>query len=93
MTGTETDLKVLRDDLAQLREDMSKITNTLHALARHSGDEALGKVRDTSEKLRDQVKLKTEGLTQQIEEKPVTAALTSFALGMVLGALFSGRRA
>jgi len=92
MSGTENDLKVLRSDLTQLREDMSKITETLQALARHGSDEALNKVRDTSERLREQVKSKTDSLTHQIEEKPVAAAMTSFAIGMILGALIGGRR-
>jgi ElaB/YqjD/DUF883 family membrane-anchored ribosome-binding protein len=93
MNATEADIKTLRSELTQLREDMAKISETFQALARHGAMDAMGKIKDSTEDLREHVKRKTENITQQIEEKPVAAALTSFAVGIALGALFGGRRA
>lgn len=92
MNATETDLKNLRAELSDLRADIVKITTTLQDLARHGGAEAVDRARDGAERVREQVKRKTEGLAQHIEEQPVAAAATSFLAGMLLGALFGGRR-
>ncbi len=92
MSSTEADLNALRAEVAQLRTDFAKISDTLLNLARHGKAEAFEKLKDSTEDLRDHVKKKTESLTREIEERPVAAALTSLTVGLILGALFAGRR-
>lgn len=91
-TATEADVNELQSEIKQLRADFAKVTETLQNLLRHGGAEAVGKAQDTAEKLWAEARSKAQGLTAEIEEKPVTAALTAFGIGVVLGMLFCGRR-
>jgi ElaB/YqjD/DUF883 family membrane-anchored ribosome-binding protein len=93
MAGTTEDLAMLRAEMASLRADLGKISDTLQALARHGGEEALDKATRAAEKLQDEIGKKTQRLAQEIEQKPLTAVLTAFGLGVLLGMLFGGRRA
>lgn len=91
-TEIETDLNQLRSEVTHLRADISRIAETLQSLARHGVAGATDRAQKTAEGLQDAVASKTAGLIQEIEEKPVTAAVTSFAVGVFLGTLFAGRR-
>ncbi len=90
--GTADDLKTLRAEMANLRADLGKITDTLKSFARHGGEEAVEKAKETAETLRAEIGKKTQRLAQEIEQKPLTAVFTAFGLGMILGMLFHGRR-
>lgn len=90
--GTTDDLKTLRAEMANLRADLGKISDTLKSFARHGGEEAVGKVKETAEKLRAEIGDKTRRLTHEIEQKPLTAVFAAFGLGMVLGMIFHRRR-
>lgn len=91
-TEIETDLNQLRSEVTHLRADISRIAETLQSLARHGVAGVADRAHKTADGLQDAVASKAAGLIQEIEEKPVTAAVTSFALGVFLGTLFSGRR-
>ena len=58
---------------------------------RHGGAEATAKMRESGEKLWGEAKRRAGGLADEIEEKPVTAAVTAFSIGVLLGMIFSGR--
>jgi ElaB/YqjD/DUF883 family membrane-anchored ribosome-binding protein len=90
--STEADLKTLRDDMAQLRDDLGEIGGTLQKLLRNGKKEAVGKLTDAGDMVRDEVKKRVNSVTDEIEDKPVAAALLSFGLGIILGMLFAGRR-
>jgi ElaB/YqjD/DUF883 family membrane-anchored ribosome-binding protein len=91
-TGTEADIKALRDEIKELRESFASLSETLGDLARHGSAEAAAKARESGEKIWSEAKRRANGLTQEIEEKPVTAAMTAFSIGVLLGLIFSGRR-
>ena len=91
-TGTEADIKALREEIQELREGFTSVRDTLRDLARHSSAEAATKARESGERLLNEAKRRANGLSHEIEEKPVTAALTAFSIGMLLGLIFSGRR-
>ncbi|TAL03259.1 MAG: hypothetical protein EPO08_04735 [Rhodospirillaceae bacterium] len=91
-SGTDADISALRAELAQLRTDFAKIAGTLQDLARHGKSEFAEKAQDSAQRLQDEMKRRTQTVTELIEERPVASALTSFAVGMVFGTLVSGRR-
>lgn len=83
--STAEDLKTLRAELANLRADLGRISETLKDVVKHGRDEA-------AEKLQDEIGRRTERLSREIEQKPLTAVFTAFGLGVLLGMLFGGRR-
>jgi len=91
-TGTETDIKALQDQISSLRAEFGNMRDTLRDLLRHGGAEAAQKARDSGEKLMDEAKKRFSGISSEIEEKPITAAVTAFSAGVLLGMIFSGRR-
>jgi ElaB/YqjD/DUF883 family membrane-anchored ribosome-binding protein len=91
-TTTEMDIKALQAEIKDLRADLASLTETLRDLVKHGGAEATAKVRESGEKLWDEAKKKASGLAEEIEDKPVTAAVTAFSVGVLLGMIFSGRR-
>lgn len=90
--STAEDLNTLRAELANLRADLGRISDTLKDVVRHGRDEAVGKAAETAEKLQDEIGRRTERLSREIEQNPLTAVFTAFGLGVVLGLLFGGRR-
>ena len=91
-TGTEADIKALQAEISALRAEFANISDTLRDLARHGSAEAAQKARESGEKLLDEAKKRVSGISSEIEEKPITAAVTAFSIGVVLGMIFSGRR-
>jgi ElaB/YqjD/DUF883 family membrane-anchored ribosome-binding protein len=92
-SGTEADVKTLRDEMAQLRTDFAKIRDTLQNLVRHGTADAVGKAQQSAQRVQDEVKKIGQSVGQEIEKRPIAAALTAFSVGLILGMLFSGRRA
>lgn len=88
----EAETQSLVVEMRQLRADFARIADTLQAMVRQRGGEALGTAEDAAHKLLEEARRRTEGLAREIEQKPVTTALGAFGLGVVLGALFSARR-
>ncbi len=91
-SSTDTDIHALQTEIKQLRADFASLSETLRDVIRHGGAEAVGKARESGEKVWGEAKRRVQGVTEEIEEKPVTAAVTAFGIGIVLGMLFSGRR-
>ncbi|HUZ72175.1 MAG TPA: hypothetical protein VMU87_04260 [Stellaceae bacterium] len=87
----DADLETLRGDIGQMRADITKLTETLQALVRHGGSEAMEKLRETGARVKGEATRTGQSLAHEIEERPVAAAVAAFVAGMVLGALFSRR--
>ncbi len=90
--GTESDIKTLRAEMAQLRDDLAKISDTMQGAIRHGGAEAMQKAQHSAHQAQEKAKRATQSVVEEIEERPVTAALAAFSAGLVLGMLFSARR-
>jgi ElaB/YqjD/DUF883 family membrane-anchored ribosome-binding protein len=89
----DTDFEKLRGELAQLRADLAKIADTMQGLVRHGKAEAVSKAQQSARRIQDEVKKRAENLVQEIEERPIGAAVTAFSIGLILGMLLGGRRA
>lgn len=91
-TATEKDFDSLLKELNKLREDMSKLSDTVKQTVRNAGDDAINEARAAGKKAWSQAEGHAESIMDQIEEKPLQAALIAFAVGALLGFLFGGRR-
>ena len=89
---TNTDAAALQTEIKQLRTDFAKIAGAMRDLAGNSVADAGQQVQDSTEKAWAEVKRRAGSVGQQIEERPVAAALTAFAAGVLLGLLLNGRR-
>lgn len=87
----DADIAALRSDLGQMRADFARLSETLQHLGRHGAAEALDKVMGSAGRTKDRIEQGGQTLIQEIEERPVAAAVVAFIAGMVLAALF-GRR-
>jgi len=87
----DADISALRKDLGQMRADFVKLSDTLQHLGRHGVSEALDKVAGSAGRTRDTIQKGGQSLIDEIEERPVAAAVVAFIAGMVLAALFARR--
>jgi ElaB/YqjD/DUF883 family membrane-anchored ribosome-binding protein len=91
-TATERDFDALLKELNKLREDMSKLSEVVQQTVKNAGDDALNQAKAAGQKAWSQAEGHAESIIDQIEEKPLQAALIAFAIGALLGFLFGGRR-
>lgn len=91
-SATDSDLEALQAEIKKLRGDFASLNETVRDLLRHGGADALGKARESGERVWSEARRRVEGVAAEIEEKPVTSAVTAFGIGIVLGMLFSSRR-
>ena len=90
-TTADIDAKKLQAELAQLREDVSRLVDTLGGAARANGASTFANAKARAGEFQDDIKDKIESLTKQIEDKPVASSLTAFFIGILLGMIFSRR--
>jgi ElaB/YqjD/DUF883 family membrane-anchored ribosome-binding protein len=83
--------ETLRDEIERLRADMAAIAGTLKDLGVEGGSKVYGRVRERAERVRGEAEQAANAVGQKIEERPLTAVLTAFILGAILGALISRR--
>ena len=89
---TNADIADLQTEIKQLRTDFAKIAGTMRDLASHGVAEAEEKVAASADKLWTEAKRQVHNVGREIEEKPIAAAFTAFATGIILGLFLSGRR-
>lgn len=93
----------INQEVDQLREDLKEIRNDLAALLQTARDAGLEQGRAAGERVRNysqQTQTRArEGLESarnsvesEIEERPLTSALTAFGIGFVVGMLLDRRR-
>lgn len=88
----ESDIKQLRAELQQLRQDFGNLTHTLGETARHGKTEATEHARETVESLRDDATKVAQRMTREIETHPISGALAAFGVGVALGLMLNSRR-
>jgi ElaB/YqjD/DUF883 family membrane-anchored ribosome-binding protein len=91
--GNDTGAQALRAEMKQLQTDIAKLGETLRNTAYASGAATIERAKIGAGNAWSEVKGKTQGLTQEIEEKPLTAVLSAFSIGVLLGMIFGSRRA
>jgi ElaB/YqjD/DUF883 family membrane-anchored ribosome-binding protein len=92
-SATDKDVEALQAEIKKLRADFASLNETVRDLLHHGGADALGKARESGERAWNETRRRFEGVAAEIEEKPIASAVTAFGIGIVLGLLFSSRRA
>jgi ElaB/YqjD/DUF883 family membrane-anchored ribosome-binding protein len=98
----ELDLEALRQDVARLRDDLSKLTESTRDIARGGAETLRARLEGNAQHLRHEAERvydegrqrgqnAVESLERTIGERPVTSLLTAFGLGLVLGAFLNRR--
>jgi ElaB/YqjD/DUF883 family membrane-anchored ribosome-binding protein len=93
------DVNALRDDLKQLREDVATIAESLKkvvqggakAVLPNQPDDLYGQFKEGYESLRQEGKHARSAVEREIEDRPFTALLGAFIVGIVLGKFMSVR--
>jgi ElaB/YqjD/DUF883 family membrane-anchored ribosome-binding protein len=88
----EGEFGAVKDDLAKLRSDIANLSNALKELTSETVHERIDSLRGGIDRLTDDAKLQSrealDGLTDRIEERPLTSILVAFGVGLLLGRLF-----
>jgi ElaB/YqjD/DUF883 family membrane-anchored ribosome-binding protein len=85
------EIEALKVEMDKLRADMAAATRALTEIGGSLGAEAAGRVRESAEKVRGQVRKTADDVSQQIEERPIVSIIGAFLMGLLLGMLFSRR--
>ena len=83
--------EALREEIRQLRADMTAIAGTLKHLGAERGAEVYEHLRSSAERVKGGAEHAATAAGRHIEERPLIAVFTAFILGAILGALI-GRR-
>lgn len=89
--AADADFETLRKELNQLRSDISALTGTMKDIATEQSGAAYESVRRSAEKAQEQATKTIGAVGQEIGERPFTAVLSAFSVGLLLGTLFSRR--
>ena len=90
--ATNDDIQSLRAELKNLRDDFTKIGDILKESARTRGAEAADRLRAHAERGWSEAKNTAQTVLEELEERPLGAAMVVFAAGMLFGLLIGGRR-
>ncbi|MGZ9106999.1 MAG: DUF883 family protein [Rhodoplanes sp.] len=85
------EIEALKVEMDKLRMDMAAATRTLREIGSSLGAEAAGRVRESADKAREQVRKTADDVSHQIEERPIVSIIGAFVVGLLLGMLFSRR--
>ncbi len=96
----ERDIDDLRSEMAQLRANLSELGGTIKEVGRHGASvaksrasEEIGRLVDQITSTYDNVKKQggeaSESMRARVEERPLASLGIAFAVGLVLGKLFS----
>lgn len=78
MAETTEDTDALRQDIEQLRKDLAALTDSVKQRSNEHMQAGLDSARDRAGEL-----------GEEIEARPFTSVVTAFAVGLLLGKLFS----
>ena len=90
-SDTDKDFDALAAELAQLRTEFAKLSDLLRNTARHAGEDAVRRARQTGEQAWSDAQARTDDAVKQIEQNPLAATGIAFVVGLFLGLIF-GRR-
>ena len=86
-TSGEPDL-----DLAALKEDIARLTETIRGLVQHQARAAGSRVAEAVSEATDRARAASGDIEAKVERNPLTAVLVAFGIGMSIGLLSRSRR-
>jgi ElaB/YqjD/DUF883 family membrane-anchored ribosome-binding protein len=87
-----TDIAALQTEIKQLRTDFAKVAGTMREIASNSVAGAGHQVEAATDRVWTEVKRQADGVSREIEQNPIAAALTAFSAGVLLGLLLNRHR-
>ena len=91
-TNLDKDIESLKENVANLRSDISQITQSLLEKGKSetevAKDRLIDELKFELEAARSKGKQTVENVESQIQEKPFMSLLIAFIVGLVLGKLF-----
>ncbi len=90
--ATSDDIQSLLAELKNLRNDFAKIGELLKDTARSRSAEAADKIRATAERGWSEAKSTAQTVMEEMEERPIGAAVVVFVAGVFFGLMIGGRR-
>ncbi len=90
--ATDEDIQALVEELKNLRTDFARVGEILKDTARHGSEEAAERIRERAERGWREARTTAKSVIEEIEERPIGAALIAFIIGIVLGLVAGGRR-
>ncbi|MDE2165384.1 MAG: hypothetical protein KGJ66_03480 [Alphaproteobacteria bacterium] len=87
----QSEIDSLRAEIRQLQANIASLTESVRGVVRAGKAEAVDRVSETADKAWSEAKSLADGLSKQVEEKPVTALVSAFSIGMLLGLMFNRR--
>lgn len=92
LPGAAAAPSTLDTDLAILKDDVARLTDTLSTLVSDSAATARSAAREGVETARETVTGAADDLSEKIVENPLTSVLVALGLGYLVGALGRSRR-
>ncbi|PZQ17768.1 MAG: hypothetical protein DI565_03235 [Ancylobacter novellus] len=90
--GAAAPESALEADLAALRDDVARLTDTLQSLLADGAATAKNAAREGVDTARAKVEGAAEDLSDAVVENPLTSVLIALGVGYVVGALGRSRR-
>lgn len=87
--NAETDYDKLKDDLAAVRADLSKLTEALGDDVRQRRDNGVDTVKRGARAAQEQARKAADGVSHGVSERPLTSVFVAFGVGMLVGRLFT----
>lgn len=88
----EQDTQNLRSEVAQLREDLKTISETVRDIASERTEQARTRLREGAGQARERAVRAEKAVEHQIEERPLASVLVVFIGGLITGLLLQSRR-
>jgi len=90
------EVKKLKADIADLRDDVASLVNTLKAAGLEQGQQAYEEVYERARQAGESVRVRAEdaydAFGKEVESRPLTSVLTAFGVGFVVGMVLDHRR-
>lgn len=86
-THTGNDVEDLKAEFANLRSDVSELTETVRHMSSEKAERGRERLRQTAARSRAQARETVETVETGISERPLTSIATAFGAGFVIGKL------
>jgi ElaB/YqjD/DUF883 family membrane-anchored ribosome-binding protein len=89
-TVFDHDIKTLRGEMAQLRKDFTRLTETI--TGHHGRHETSRRAQDAVNKVKAEAASAVHNIAAEVDAQPLTAVLAAFGIGLLAGLMVGPRR-
>lgn len=84
---SEKDVEKLKTEFAELKSDVSKLTETVRDISGDGLEQGRDRIRRRAQRSREQAREAVDTVESEIGERPLTSVAAAFGVGFVLGKL------